>query len=103
MPKNWQEAHEWIEQGPGTELVVSCPRCERRGLVSRDRDGDYVIDWRDEARGWTWRDYGVTVQELASPEFGCGYDRRADHGFVGGAPLLTAAGGARAPGPARPR
>jgi hypothetical protein len=91
MPKNWEEARQWLETGAGTPLVVRCPRCDRSGQVSLNAPGEYVIDWHDDERGWTWRDCGVTTDELISPEFGCGYDRRAGDGFVGGAPLLQRA------------
>jgi hypothetical protein len=91
MPKNWEEARQWVEAGAGTSLVVRCPRCDRSGQVSRNATGEYVIDWRDDERGWTWRDCAVTVEELRSPEFGCGYDRRSGDGFIGGAPLLQRA------------
>ncbi len=88
MPKNWEEAGNWLEQGAATPLAVACPRCGRLGAVTRDGGGEFRIEWRDEANGWTWRDAAVTADELRSPEFGCGYDRRANDGFVGGAPLL---------------
>lgn len=87
MPSNWQEARQWMEDGAGAPLVVRCPRCGRSGAATRSAIGDYLIDWKDEERGWTWRDSAVTFEELASPEFGCGYDRRSGTGFVGGAPL----------------
>jgi hypothetical protein len=88
MPKNWQEAHDWLAQGgSGAALVVSCPRCDRRGVVAPSGEGQYTIEWHDETNGWTWRDSAVTVEELESPSFGCGYDRLANKGFVGGAPF----------------
>jgi hypothetical protein len=91
MPKNWEEARRWAETETAGTLLVNCPRCGRSGEVSRSAGGDYIIDWRDDERGWTWRDCAVTVDELGSPDFGCGYDRRAGNGFVGGAPLLQRA------------
>jgi hypothetical protein len=89
MPTNWQEANDWLAGSAEAPLVVTCPRCSRRGVVAADAlgQGQYVIDWSDEEHGWKWRDAGVTADELKSPEFGCGYDRRAGTGFVGGAPL----------------
>ena len=88
MPKNWEEAEAWVAGGTVEPLTVICPRCARLGVASGDGRGEYVIEWRDEARGWSWCDDGVTPQELASPEFGCGHDRLTAHGFVGGSPLL---------------
>jgi hypothetical protein len=91
MPKNWQEAHEWLARGGDTPLVVSCPRCGRQGSVTPDTDGEYGIEWRDDANHWTWRDAAVTPAELESPEFGCGHDRRSSEGFVGSAPFVVGA------------
>ena len=90
MPKNWEEVQLWLQRGLRDPLFISCPRCARRGLVSHDGNGTYVIDWRDEARGWSWRDDAVTAEELGAPAFGCGYDRRAGDGFVGGSPFVRA-------------
>ncbi len=87
MPKNWQEAHDWLARPNEMPLAVSCPRCDRQGAVTPSGDGQYSIEWRDEAHGWTWRDSDVTAEELESPDFGCGYDRLASKGFVGGAPF----------------
>jgi hypothetical protein len=87
MPKNWEEVHSWLARGGGDPVTVLCPRCGRRGLVRSDVQGRYVIDWHDEGRGWRWRDDAVTPEELAAPEFGCGYDRRTADGFVGGSPF----------------
>jgi hypothetical protein len=89
MPRNWEQARAWLASGEGEELLVECPRCGRRGAVHPDGAGQYRIDWRDEAKGWTWRDVEVTVAELESPEFGCGYDRRVADGFIGNAPFIA--------------
>ncbi len=88
MPKNWQEAQSWLVAGSGGAFEVQCPRCNRHGAVSPDGEGQYRIDWRDEANGWVWRDVAVTPAELESPEFGCGHDRRVGNGFVGSAPFI---------------
>lgn len=90
MPRNWEEVRSWLASGAADPLSISCPRCARAGLVRRDGDATYVIDWHDEARGWRWRDDAVTADELGAPDFGCGYDRRAENGFVGGAPFVRA-------------
>ncbi len=91
MPKNWQEAHDWLSCGDGSVLEVSCPRCDRRGTVTPDGAGEYSSEWRDDANGWVWRDLAVTPTELESPEFGCGHDRRVSDGFIGSAPFVAAA------------
>jgi hypothetical protein len=90
MPRNWEEAKAWLAGGVHEPLTVVCPRCARAGVVTSDGPGEYAIEWRDELRGWTWRDSAVTTAELAAPDFGCGYDRRTDDGFVGGSPFLRA-------------
>ncbi len=90
MPQNWQEARDWLASGDeAVPLVVACPRCGRLGRVIPDRGGEYVIEWRDEANGWAWRDQAVTRAELESPEFGCGHDRRVSDGFIGNAPFVA--------------
>lgn len=91
MPKNWEEAQRWLVGGAGADLEVQCPRCDRKGKVLPDGDGQYRIDWRDDANGWTWHDVAVTTAELESPEFGCGHDRRVGSGFIGSAPFVRAA------------
>ena len=77
--------------GSDGAFEVQCPRCDRRGIVSPEGDGQYRIDWRDEANGWAWRDFAVTTVELASPEFGCGHNRRVGTGFIGSAPFIQPA------------
>jgi hypothetical protein len=89
MPKNWEEVHAWLASGTRESLTIFCPRCARSGLVSSDGNGQYVIDWRDQLRGWKWRDAAVTSQELTAPDFGCGYDRLTQGGFVGGSPFFV--------------
>jgi hypothetical protein len=86
MPANWEEADRWLASGALQRLVVSCPRCKREGAVEADGHGEYRIEWRDERSGWTWHDEAVTPDELRSPDFGCGHDRRVAGGFVGNAP-----------------
>src|SRR6266545_3310115 len=49
MPKNWQEAHDWLARPNEMPLAVSCPRCDRQGAVTPSGDGQYSIEWRDEA------------------------------------------------------
>jgi len=88
MPKNFEEVNAWLARGVREPLTIICPRCGRLGLVSSDGRGEYVIDWRDDLRGWKWRDSAVTSQELTAPDFGCGYDRRTEGGFVGGSPFV---------------
>lgn len=101
MPDNWEEASAWLASGGGTPLSVSCPRCHRRGTVSADRGGEFIVEWHDDENGWTWRDGGVTRAELESPEFGCGHDRRMGSGFVGSAPFIAGVTGAKPKAKAR--
>ncbi len=101
MPHNWEEARDWLASGAATVLEVSCPRCHRRGAVSAAEDGEFRIDWRDEANGWAWSDAGVTRAELESPEFGCGHDRRVGNAFVGSAPFIAGAAPVRSKAKAR--
>lgn len=95
MPHNWEEARDWLASGAGTGLTISCPRCRRSGAVTVAHDGEFSVEWHDDANGWTWRDAGVTRAELESPEFGCGHDRRVGNGFVGSAPFIAGVTGAK--------
>lgn len=52
----------------------TCPRCGCVGAVTPDPDapGFFIVDWqRDDENA---RDTMVSADDLANPDFGCGYD-----------------------------
>jgi hypothetical protein len=59
-----------------TGLKKVCPRCLREGDVYTDDTEYFSILWEGEPRGPDVRDADtrVSIEELLSPTFGCGYD-----------------------------
>jgi len=55
------------------ERTIQCPRCEAVGKVVYDALGMYRVFWSDR-QGKEWEDSCVTRDDLASPDFGCGFD-----------------------------
>ena len=64
-----------------TGLTKTCPRCGRNGNVfveSGEHPMRFLIVWEGPARGIQRpHDFdSVSVEELANPDFGCGYDHQ---------------------------
>lgn len=63
-----------------TGLIKRCPRCGRRGVVTRDpRDESmFCIEWEGPPKGTHGqdrdRDGALDVLDLLDPTMGCGYD-----------------------------